>query len=146
MKHLRWLVFLCGLSTASLLCKAQGRPTPAEVTSSFNKMFPGASDVQWRDKIINFAAFFNINGVQCEAKFSPTGSWISTEKAIQWDSLPPIVTDSLKSCKYADWKGASAYILQLSDGKTQYHVVVTKSDLGRKLLIFNSNGRLLEDH
>jgi len=146
MKYFRLWVLLLGLNIISMLCQAQVRPAPSEVTSSFNKMFPEASDVQWRDKIINFAAFFKINGVQCEAKFSPTGSWISTEKAIQWDSLPPIVTDSLKSCKYADWKGMSAYILQLSGGKTQYHVVVTKSDLGRKLLIFSSNGQLLADH
>jgi len=108
-------------------------------------MFPDASGVQWRDKINNFAAFFKINGAQCEAKFSPTGDWISTEEAIQWDSLPPLVMDSLRSSKYADWKGMSAFILQLPGGKTQYHVVVTKSDLGRKLLIFSSNGQLLAD-
>ena len=146
MKYLRFWGLLLGLNIISMLCQAQARPTPSEVTSSFTKMFPEASDVQWRDKINNFAAFFKIKGVQCEAKFSPAGSWISTEEAIQWDSLPPIVTDSLKSCKYADWKGMSAYLLQTSDGKTQYHVVVAKSDLGRKLLIFSPNGRLLADH
>ncbi len=137
---------LLGLNLIGMLCLGQAGPTPSAVISNFNKMFPDASDVQWRDKIINFAAFFKVKGVQCEAKFAPTGSWISTEEAIQWDSLPPIVMDSLKSCKYADWKGTSAYILRFSGGMTQYHVVVTKSEMGRKILFFNPNGQLLADH
>jgi len=130
----------------SVWCLGQSKPTPAEVTNTFSKMFPDASDVQWRDKITNFSAFFNVKGTRCEAKFTPAGSWISTEKAIQWDSLPPLVTDSLKSCKYGDWKATSAYILQLSGGTTQYHLIVTKSDRGRKILFFNPNGQLLADH
>jgi hypothetical protein len=146
MKQLNLWVLLLGLNFINLFCMGQARPTPTGVTSNFNKMFPEASDVQWKDKIDNFAAFFNIRGVRCEAKFTPTGSWICTEEAIQLDSLPPMVTDSLKSCKYADWKGLSAYILRLSDGMTQYHVVVTKNDLGRKILFFSPNGQLLADH
>jgi hypothetical protein len=146
MKQLNLWVLLLGLNLISILCLGQARPTPAEVTNSFSKMFPDASDLQWKDKITNFSAFFNTKGIRCEAKFTPAGSWISTEEAIQWDSLPPLVTDSLKSCKYGDWKGTSAYILQLSGGTTQYHIVVTKSDMGRKILFFNSNGQLLADH
>lgn len=146
MKQLNLWILLLGLNLISMLCLGQARPAPPEVTGTFNKMFPDASDVQWKDKISNFTAFFNIKGVRCEAKFAATGSWISTEQAIQWDSLPPIVTDSLKSCKYADWKGTSAYILRLSGGMTEYHVVVAKSDLGRKILFFNPNGQLLADH
>src|SRR5271170_3411863 len=146
MKKLKICLVLIGVNLINICCLGQERPTPSEVTSAFSKMFPDASDVQWRDKINNFAAFFNLKGARCEAKFAPTGSWISTEEAIQWDSLPPMVTDSLKSCKYSDWKGTSAYILRLSGGMTQYHVVVTKSDLGRKILFFNTNGQLLADH
>ena len=127
MKQLNLWVLLVGLNLMSMLCLGQARPTPSEVTSNFNKMFPDALDVQWKDKINNFAAFFNIKGVRCEAKFATTGSWISTEEAIQWE-------------------GTSAYILQLSGGVTQYHIVVTKSDQGRKILFFNPNGQLLADH
>jgi hypothetical protein len=146
MKQLCVWVLLLSLNLIGTHCLGQAGTTPIEVASNFNKMFPDASDVQWKDKINNFAAFFTIKSVRCEAKFSPAGIWISTEQAIQWDSLPPIVVDSLKSCKYADWKGTSAYILRQSGGMTQYHVVVTKGDLGRKILFFNPNGQLLADH
>ncbi len=146
MKQLNLCLLLVGFNLVSILSLGQSRPTPVEVTNTFNKMFPNASDLQWKDKIINFSAFFNIKGSKCEAKFTPAGSWISTEEVIQWDSLPRLVTDSLKSCKYGDWKGTSAYILQESNGTTQYHVVVTKSDMGRKILFFNASGQLLADH
>ena len=91
MKQLNLWVLLIGLNLINILCLGQARPTPAEVTNTFNKMFPDASDLQWKDKITNFSAFFNIKGIRCEAKFTPAGSWISTEEAIQWDSLPPLV-------------------------------------------------------
>jgi hypothetical protein len=144
------LLYLClVVISLALITKdsvGQIRSTPAEVTSTFSKMFPDAANVMWRDKIINFCAYFNVKDIKCEAKFSPDGKWLSTEKSIHWDSLPPFVTDSLKTGKYADWKGTSAFILQSAAGMTQYHVVVTNSDLGRKILFFNENGQLLSDH
>ncbi len=144
------LLYLCLILTSlNLITKdseGQVRPTPAEVTNAFTKLFPDAANVMWRDKITNFCVYFNIRTVKCEAKFSPDGKWLSTEKSVQWDSLPPFVTDSLKSGKYADWKGTSAYILRSASGTTQYHVVVTNTDLGRKILFFNENGQLLSDH
>jgi Putative beta-lactamase-inhibitor-like, PepSY-like len=144
------LLYLClafiSLNLVTKDSEGQIRPTPTEVTSAFTKLFPDAANVMWRDKITNFCVYFNIKAVKCEAKFSPDGKWLSTEKSLQWDSLPPFVTDSLKTGKYADWKGTSAFILQSAAGTTQYHVVVTNNDLGRKILFFNENGRLLSDH
>jgi hypothetical protein len=140
-----WLM-LIGLTLITKDSEGQVRPTPPEVTSAFTKMFPDAGNVMWRDKITNFCVYFNIKDIKCEAKFGPDGKWLSTEKSIQWDSLPPFVTDSLRSGKYADWKKTSAYILRSAAGTTQYHVVVTYNDLGRKILFFNEDGQLLSDH
>jgi hypothetical protein len=138
-----WSLFFCLFSTES---NAQAVSAPPDVASSFAKMFPDASNVQWRNKTANYSAFFNDKGAKCEAKFTPAGKWISTEEAIQWDSLPSLVRDSLRSCKYADWKGTSAYVLRSADGMTQYHIVVAKDDMGRKLLFFGQNGQLLSEH
>lgn len=143
MKNSQLWVLLISLNSVAIVSSGQVRPTPAEVTGTFSKMFPDAHNVQWRDKITNFSAFFDVKDIKCEAKFTPAGSWISTEKAIRLDSLPPSITDSLKSGKYAGWKQTSAYILRSSDGTTQYHVVVTNSDAGRKILFYNQNAHLL---
>src|SRR5580698_8045540 len=88
-----WLM-LIGLTLITKDSEGQVRPTPPEVTSAFTKMFPDAGNVMWRDKITNFCVYFNIKDIKCEAKFGPDGKWLSTEKSIQWDSLPPFVTDS----------------------------------------------------
>ena len=146
MKLLYLCLMLISLNLITKDSEGQFRPTPMGVTSAFTNMFPGAANVMWRDKIANFCVYFNIKEVKCEAKFSPDGKWLCTEKSVQWDSLPPFVTDSLKSGKYADWKGTSAYILRSAAGTTPYHVVVTNTDLGRKILFFNENGQLLSDH
>ena len=146
MKLLYLYPLLICLNLFPTLSRGQAVAAPPGVTNGFAKMFPDATNVQWRNKTANFSAFFNDKGVKCEAKFTPAGNWISTEETIQLDSLPPLVKDSLRSCKYADWKGTSAYVLRSSDGMTQYHIVVTKDDLGRKLLFFGQNGQLLAEH
>ena len=139
-------LLLIGLNLITLAGMGQGKSTPPEVSNAFNKKFPAAKSIMWTDKITLFCAYFSVNGEKCEAKFTPDGKWISTEETISWDSLPSSVIDSLKLSKYADWQRASAYILQSDIGATQYHIVVTKNDLGRKILSFNPNGKLLSDH
>ena len=144
MKQLNFWVLLIGLNLINILCLAQARPTPPEVTNTFTKMFPNAGNIQWKDKQTIFAAFFDIQGTKCEAKFSPDGSWISTEQAILLDSVPQPVMDSLKSAKYAGWKENAAYILKSAAGMTQYHIVVTNTESIRKILFFTQDGRLLK--
>jgi hypothetical protein len=138
--------FLIGLNALSIAGMSQARPTPPEVTNAFTTMFPNAVNVKWRDKITNFAAFFDMQGKKCEAKFSPGGSWISTEEAVQLDSVPQQIADSLKSVKYAGWTENSAYVLKSACAMTQYHVVVTNNESVRKILFFNQNGQLLQSH
>ena len=146
MKQHRIWILLIGLHSMTIVSFGQVRPAPPEVANAFTKMFPDARNIMWRDKLTNFCGYFADKGEKCEAKFTPDGKWISTEESILWDSLPPLVMDSLKSCKYADWQRASAYILRSAVGTTQYHIVVMKNDLGRKILFFNQNGQLMSEH
>jgi hypothetical protein len=106
-------------------------------------MFPTAGNVKWRDKITNFSVFFDVQGKKCQARFSPGGSWISTEAAIQMDSIPQPITDSLRSATYAGWTVNSAYILKSAGAMTQYHVVVINNESVRKILFFKQNGELV---
>ena len=146
MKKINLFVLFIGLNSITIVSSGQARPVPAAVTTTFNKMFPDAGNVEWKDKMTNFAAFFNIRDKKCEAKFNVNGDWISTEKSISLDSLPPAVRDGLKSSKYADWQETSSYILRLPGEVVDYHVVVAKSDLGRKILFFHQNGQLYSEH
>jgi hypothetical protein len=108
-------------------------------------MHPAATNLDWKEKINNFTAFFDLGGRKCEAKFDKSGGWLSTEETIPLDSLPRPVQDAFKASKYADWKETSAYSIRSSEGSTQYHLVVSGSDAGRKILFFSPDGKLLAD-
>jgi hypothetical protein len=144
-KQYFWILLIC-LNSITIVSIGQIKSIPVEVTETFRKMFPEAGNADWKEKIDNFSVFFHIKDMKCEAKFTKKGDWISTEESIIWDSLPATVRDGLKLSKYADWKEKSSYILISSEGITQYHIVVTKEDMGRKILFFNQNGQLVMDH
>jgi hypothetical protein len=78
--------------------------------------------------------------------FEKTGGWLSTEQSLQWDSLPHPVLDSFRLSKYANWNKTSAFSLRSSEAPLQYHVVVTKNDLGRRILLFSPDGKLITAH
>jgi hypothetical protein len=104
-----------------------------------------AQNAEWREKTTNFTVFFTVNSQKCEAKYEKNGGWLSTEETLQWDSLPHSVQDSFKLSKYADWKGISAYSLRTAEAAIQYHLVVTKDDMGRRLLFYSPEGKLVRD-
>ncbi len=133
------------LSLATLGVQAQSNQPPAAITDIFTKMFPTATKVDWKEKTSNFTAFFNLNDRKCEAKFAKTGGWLNTEETISLDSLPRPVREAFKAGKYADWNETSAYSIRSVEGTTQYHLVISRSDMGRKILFFSSDGNLLAD-
>ena len=136
---------LIGLNSITFVSQGQSSTVPAGIIDTFTKMYPNASNVEWRDKITNFVAFFNSKDAKCEAKFTKEGAWINTEESIRLDSLPAQVRQGLQHSKYAGWKENSSYILKLPGEKTQYHIVVTNNDMGRKILFFTQSGELLAD-
>ena len=136
-------MLLIALNAVVLYCAGQSLPVPAEVTDSFARMFPAAKNVEWRNKVDNYLAFFKMGDEKCEAKFGKTGGWISTEAPIQWDSLPAVIRGELSSDGYADWTKTGFYILRLPGGVNQYHIALTRSDVGRKILFFDQEGQLL---
>ena len=143
-KDFRWLLTIA-LNLTAIAAIAQNNLPPAATTDIFAKMYPAAANVDWKEKTNNFTAFFNLDGRKCEAKFAKDGGWLNTEETIALDSLPRPVQDAFKASKYADWKEASAYSIRSSEGTTQYHLVVSRSDAGRKILFFSLDGKLLAD-
>jgi hypothetical protein len=126
---------------------AQIRKIPAGVTEAFKDKYPNASQVEWKDKLTNFVAVFQDNGIQYEARFNKKGEWKDTENAIDTDELPEAVNEGYGKSKYADdWKIEAAFKIQLPNEKVNYRVLARKSDLQKKNILFNSEGRLLKDN
>jgi hypothetical protein len=134
------------LSALYTTAAAQVRKIPASVTEAFKDKYPSAAHVEWKDKLSGFTASFEEHDIKYEARFNNKGVWESTENKIENDDLPEAVSNGFDKSKYADeWTIESIYKIELPDDKIQYRIQVAKSDLQKKNLLFNSEGRLLKD-
>ena len=124
---------------------AQVRKIPSEVTEAFRQKYPSATNVEWRDKLSTFSAIFESDSIQYEARFNSKGEWQLTENEIEESDLPEVVKDSYDKSKYADWEIGSIHKIELPDASFQYRIETIKSDVRKKNLVFNSEGRLLKD-
>lgn len=139
------LLVLSFALTNSLL--AQVRSVPATVTEAFKGKYPSASNVEWKDKLSGFVAEFDHNGGHYSARFTNKAVWQYTEQVIAESALPAAVKDGLAKSKWADWgKTETVTRIELPGVKEQYRLHVVKSDLQKKNLLFNSEGRLLKDN
>ncbi|MBO9564137.1 MAG: PepSY-like domain-containing protein [Niastella sp.] len=125
---------------------AQVRSVPATVTEAFKSKYPSASNVEWKDKLSGFTATFDNNGGHYEARFNNKAAWQYTEEKVGEAGLPAAVKDGYAKSKWAEWKIESVTKIELPGDKVQYRVLVVKSDLQKKNLLFNSEGRLLKDN
>jgi len=77
---------------------AQADSTPEVVLASLAAKYPGAKKVKWnRDRNNSHEAHFRLNGVKLRADFNPDGSWIETERSLEWEDLPDEVQAAIKS-------------------------------------------------
>jgi len=67
------LLFVFGLSLTTATVNAQIRKIPATVTDSFKEKYPGATGVEWRDKLSVFTAVFKNDGLNYEARYNSKG-------------------------------------------------------------------------
>ncbi len=147
MKKIMFLsLFVSFLIMTSASSFAQFRKVPAEVTEALKSKYPDASNVSWKDKISVFVASFEMNNEKYEARFNDKGEWKSTEKQIDKNELPEEVKDGWEKSKYADWDLNNIYSIELPDNVMQYRLQVGKSDIQKKNLLFNSDGKLLRDN
>lgn len=124
---------------------AQVRKLPSEVTEAFKLKYPNATNVEWRDKLSNFSAVFEEGDQQYEARFNSKGEWQMTENEIDENDLPEEVREGYEKSKYADWEIGTVHKIELADGSFQYRIESVKSDVRKKNLYFNSEGRLIRD-
>jgi hypothetical protein len=147
MKKLLILSFFFAFITASATSSfAQFRKIPAEVTDALKEKYPDATGVSWKDKVTVFAASFEMDNEKYEVRFTDKGEWKSTEKEINENDLPGDVKDGWEKSKYADWDLKVIYSIELPDNVMQYRLQVAKSDIQKKNLLFNSDGKLLRDN
>lgn len=139
------LSFVALFATSS--ASAQFRSLPGVVTDSFKIRYPTATDVSWSDKVSAFRATFMLGKDRVVAMFSKDGQWQGSTQMIFKDAIPAAVKDGLSKSKYAgsEWELKTVTVKYLPGEATQYILLVQKSDIQKKNLTFNSDGRLLKD-
>lgn len=139
------IFFLLLFVFAVSLVNAQIRKIPAEVTDAFAQRYPHATKIEWRDKLQYFEASFELNGSQISADFSSKGDWEASERIMDFDDLPDEVKDGFAKSKYADWEKKSITEVQELGKPLQYKIIISKSSLQKKILLFDADGKLLRD-
>ncbi|HYJ64812.1 MAG TPA: PepSY-like domain-containing protein [Parafilimonas sp.] len=140
------IFFLLVFFSAFTLTNAQIRKIPAEVTDAFAQRYPHATKVEWKDKLQYFEASFELNGSEISADFSSKGEWQGSERDMNFDDLPTEVKDGFAKSKYSDWDKKSVSEIQELGKPLQYKINVGKSDVQKKNLFFDANGKLLKDN
>jgi hypothetical protein len=144
MKHLLFLSAFLFLS--ALGSNAQLFQVPELVKQTFEKQFPTATDAKWSGGIDNHAVQFTLGEKKLKANYTPKAEWVSTEEKVVIDSLPLTVQENFKKSKYKDWTLKDAIIISKPRAEAnEYRIVVQKSMLTKKLLVFDAKGRLQEE-
>ena len=139
------IFFLLLFFAAFTLTNAQIRKIPAAVTDAFAQRYPHATKVEWKDKLQYFEASFELNGSEISADFSSKGEWQGSERNMNFDDLPAEVKDGFAKSKYTDWDKKSVTEVQEPGKPLAYKINISKSDLQKKNLLFDANGKLLKE-
>ncbi|HEV9035976.1 MAG TPA: PepSY-like domain-containing protein [Puia sp.] len=147
MKKSLYLLLVFGFLMTAGHVDAQFRSIPAVVTDSFKVKYPTAANVSWSDKVSNFQASFMVGKDRLVAKFDSKGVWLQSWEKITRDEIPAPVKDGLSKSKYAsaEWVIKSVTRYHNPGNVTQYGILVQKSDIQKKNLLFSSDGQLLKD-
>ncbi len=125
--------------------QAQLREVPAIVKETFEKQYPEAGEVAYKDMLASVQVHFTQNDEKYVAKYNNKGVWRETEKEWNFGHLEDAVKDGFKKSKYADWEVEETKIVYRPNNMELCRIRVKKSDLQKKYLLFNKEGRLLED-
>lgn len=143
MKKILFLLLGFGLA---IVANGQIRKIPASVTEAFKEKYPDATKVEWKDKVTSFAASFEEDGKQYEARFNSKGEWQETEEQISEEEIPETVKDGLEKSKYSEWEITKVRRIELPGDTVQFKVQVEKSEIQKKNLLFSSDGKLLKEN
>lgn len=121
------------LAAASICSAAYAGPVmdddiakaPKKVEKAFQKMYPGAKDIEWELKRDIYAADFKIDGKDVEAYFNAEGTWLRSKEDVSASSVPAAVKKAVKEA-YPDFKIEDYDLVKDARGNEFYSVEIEK--------------------
>lgn len=130
----------------SINANAQLMKVSDMVKQVFDKQYPEAKEVDWKAGLDNHAVTFKLNDKKYKALYTKDGSWVSTETAVVFESLPKSVQLSFGASNYKTWTVKECFeIIKPRAEANEYKILVQKSSINKKILFFDAKGRLYEE-
>ncbi|RXK58341.1 hypothetical protein ESA94_17005 [Lacibacter luteus] len=139
--------FVLSFIVVSFSAKAQQLfSVPDIVKQTFDKQYPDAQDLKWTNGLDNHAVRFTLGERKLKANYAPKGDWISTEEQVKMETLPEVVQEGFKNSKYKDWAVKDVVaVTKPRENANEYFIIVQKSAINKKKLVFDVKGRLYEE-
>jgi hypothetical protein len=116
------------------------------VKKTFDLQYPNAEEVDWRAGLDNDIVQYKLGNKKYKASYTKKGSWNWTETKVVIDSLPKQVQEGFRDCKYKDWKVKVCFeVIKPKYNANEYKIIVQKSIINKRLLVFDAKGRLYEE-
>lgn len=74
------------------------------VLTGFEKMYPDAGRVSWKNKPPYNVAEFTMSRMEYDTWFLTDGTWFLTEIDLPYGKLPDVVKTTFTTSVFADWK------------------------------------------
>ena len=121
------------LAAASICSAAYAGPVmdddiakaPKKVEKAFQKMYPGAKDIEWELKRDIYTVDFKIDGKDVEAYFNAEGTWLRSKEDVNASSVPAAVKKAVKEA-YPDFKIEDYDLVKDARGNEFYSVEIEK--------------------
>jgi len=117
---------------------------PSNLTDSFQKENPNATDVEWEMEGMNYKVEFDVDRMEHEIWYSKDGETVRREQELSKKDLPSSITDMIES-KYSEYKIDSVEMTE-KDGKKTYEVELEKGWTEEKTLILDETGKVINEY
>lgn len=126
---------------------AQLRDLSKEVQETFERQYPMATQVNFKDQLVRVDVQFVLDSNRMVAMYSNKGVWKETNTEWSFEQLPADVKTGFEKSKYSDaeWDVKETIIVTLPGGAEQYRIKVAKNEIQKRYLFFNKKGRLIRD-
>jgi hypothetical protein len=119
---------------------------PDIVKQTFDQQYPDAKDLKWSGGLDNHTVRFSLGERKLKASYTPKGIWVNTEEQVKLETLPEVVQQGFKDSKYKEWTVKDVVVVTKPRVEAkEYLIIVQKSSLNKKKLVFDTKGRLYEE-
>lgn len=111
---------------------------PVDITTTFNKNYPSAKDVEWEKEGNNYEVEFQLNNVENSVLYDSKGAALQVEVEIPLSELPKKITDACAKAHPGTTIKEASRITD-STGNVTYEVEIDKKDY-----IYDMSGNMIK--